>query len=231
MCNILAVLLQIHVWKTLKIRSRSKVTMRDTPSHASGHLCLIWKDMESPSRTVDVTERTRHARWTYLSSYIAKSCMNDLEDTGQGQRSLCATPPHASDHLCLIWIESIQNCRYHRVVTAGRTDGETEGQTDGRTDWNQYSPTTTSLCGGYKKVHLIVHQIGGYLTIVCIQHDWKHVELDFGLYKFLITFQMFTRTWFPTIPINRYISSNFSSRFRYIALHIGIHIFETWHFV
>ena len=48
---------------------------------------------KNPSRTVDVTERTRHAVRTYFSSFIAKLCLNDLEDIRQGQRSLCTTHP------------------------------------------------------------------------------------------------------------------------------------------
>ena len=32
---------------------------------------------------------------------------------------------------------------------AGRTDGQADGQTAGRPGWNQYTPPTTSLCGGY----------------------------------------------------------------------------------
>ena len=63
------------------------------------------------------------------------------------------TPSHGSDHLCLIWKESIHNCRWYRADTAcgtdGRTDGRTDRRTDGRTEWNQYTPPTTSLCGGY----------------------------------------------------------------------------------
>ena len=38
---------------------------------------------KSPSITLDATERTR----------FSKSWPNDLEDIGQGQRSLCATHP------------------------------------------------------------------------------------------------------------------------------------------
>ena len=44
-------------------------------------ICARYK--KNPSRTVDVTERTR----------FSKSRPNDLEDIGQGQRSLCATHP------------------------------------------------------------------------------------------------------------------------------------------
>ena len=53
---------------------------RDTPSNDSDHLCQYKKN---PSRTVDATERTR----------FSKSRLNDLEDIGQGQRSLCVTHP------------------------------------------------------------------------------------------------------------------------------------------
>ena len=35
--------------------------VRDTPSHGSDHLCLIWKES---IHNLDVTERTRHARRT-----------------------------------------------------------------------------------------------------------------------------------------------------------------------
>ena len=63
-----------------RYRSRSKVITCDTPSHASDHLYQIWKN---PYRTVDPTERTRFSR----------SRPNDLENIGQGQRSLYATHP------------------------------------------------------------------------------------------------------------------------------------------
>ena len=111
-------------------------------------------------RTESVTERTR----------FSKSRSNDLEDIGQGQRSLHATHllvlnpifskkvqgqkhpgrwgivehqlPHAIDHFNQIWKESILNCRCYRADT-GRTDGQTDGRTDRRTEWNQYTPPTT----------------------------------------------------------------------------------------
>ena len=44
-------------------------------------ICAKYK--KNPSITVDATERTR----------FSKSRPNDLEDIGQGQRSLCATHP------------------------------------------------------------------------------------------------------------------------------------------
>ena len=58
------------------------------------------------------------------------------------------TPLHASDHLCLIWKESIQNCRRYRADTACGTDGRTDGWTDGRTEWNQYTPQQLRWAGG-----------------------------------------------------------------------------------
>ena len=44
---------------------------------------------------------------------------------------VCDTPSHGSDHLCLIWKESIHNCRCYRADTACGTDGWTDGRTDG----------------------------------------------------------------------------------------------------
>ena len=45
------------------------------------------------------------------------------------------TPSHGSDHLCLIWKESIHNCRwYGHGMRDRRTDGRTDGRTDRRTD-------------------------------------------------------------------------------------------------
>ena len=44
------------------------------------------------------------------------------------------TPSHTSDHLCLIWEESIQNSRSYRVDTECGKDGRTDGQTEGRMD-------------------------------------------------------------------------------------------------
>ena len=65
---------------------------------------------------------------------------------------MCDTPSHGSDHLWLIWKESIQNCRCYRADTATGTDGRTDGQTDGQTDGvKPIYPPTTSLFGGYNK--------------------------------------------------------------------------------
>ena len=107
MSPILAVLLKVMAEWLWRYRSQSKVVSCDTPSYANDHLCLIWKN---PFRTVCAVEQTRQDV-PYLSSFIAKSWLKDFEDIGQGKRSLCATSPSlASDHLCLIWKESIQNC-------------------------------------------------------------------------------------------------------------------------
>ena len=61
---------------------------------------------------------------------------------------MCDTPSHGSDHLWVIWKESIQTCRCYREDTAGGTDGRTDGQTDGRTEWNQYTPQQLRCSGG-----------------------------------------------------------------------------------
>ena len=61
---------------------------------------------------------------------------------------MCDTLSHGSDHLWLIWKESIQNCRCYRADTAGGTDGRTDGRTDRRTEWNQYTPQQLRCSGG-----------------------------------------------------------------------------------
>ena len=52
---------------------------------------------------------------------------------------MCDTHSHGSDHLWLIWKESIQNCRCYRADTAAVTDGRTDGVKP------IYPPTTSLL--------------------------------------------------------------------------------------
>ena len=54
------------------------------------------------------------------------------------------TPSHANDHLCLIWKESIQNCRCYRVDIAYRTDGQHRDRQMDRVK-PIYPPPTTLL--------------------------------------------------------------------------------------
>ena len=61
-----------------RYRSRSKVMICNRPPHASDHLYQIWKES---CRAVDATEQTRFLR----------SRPNDLDNIGQGHRSLHAT--------------------------------------------------------------------------------------------------------------------------------------------
>ena len=50
------------------------------------------KHGKNPPRTVVAIEQTREDV-PHLSSFIAKSWLNGLEDIGQGQKSLCMTHP------------------------------------------------------------------------------------------------------------------------------------------
>ena len=54
---------------------------------------------------------------------------------------MCDTPSHGSDHLWLIWKESIQNYSYYRADTAGGTDGRTDRRTDGVKPIYPHPPT------------------------------------------------------------------------------------------
>ena len=87
----------------------------------------------------------------YISSIIEKFQLNDLEDMGQGQKSFVRHTPHASDHVCLIWKESIKNCMRYRADNRGskRTNRQTDTQTDGKADFK--IPPLTSLRRGYNK--------------------------------------------------------------------------------
>ena len=73
-----------------RYRSRSKVATCDTPSPCSRASDHLYKYGKTPSRTVDATERTRFSR----------PRPNDLEDIGQGQRSLYATHPLILEIIC-----------------------------------------------------------------------------------------------------------------------------------
>ena len=97
------------------------------------------------------------------------------------------TPSHASDHLCLIWKESIQNCRPYRADTAcgtdGRTDGRTDGLTDGRTEGVKpiYPPTTrimSNICP------IILHQS----TYGYIMSYWNKATLYYHPFILMLIF-------------------------------------------
>ena len=73
------------------------------------------------------------------------------------------TPSHGSDHLCLIWKESIHNCRWYRADTACRTDGRTDGRTDRRTDGRSETsiPPQQLRCAG----GIINHNVCDVLSV------------------------------------------------------------------
>ena len=81
-------------------------------SHATHLLMLVivcTKYGKNPSRTVDAIERTQFSRprpndlWRYKS---------------RSKVIICNTPAHTSDHLCKIWKEFIENCRFFLKVKA-----------------------------------------------------------------------------------------------------------------
>ena len=71
-----------------RYRSRSKVITCDTPSHASDHLCQMWKESIGNSRCyrADTIFKAK-AKWP--SRYRSRSKV-----------IICNTPPYTSDHLC-----------------------------------------------------------------------------------------------------------------------------------
>ena len=62
------------------------------------------------------------------------------------------TPSNASDHLCLISKESIQNCRSYRADWECRTDGR-------RDEVKPIYPPTTLLCRGIIKIPIITDKV------------------------------------------------------------------------
>ena len=113
-----------------RYRSRSKVIVCDTPSHASNHLCLIWKESIQNCRCY----RVDTACWTDIFQQVYCKVMPEWpwRYRSRSKINVRSKPSHASHHFCHIWKESIQSCRCYRVDTACGTDGQTE--------WNQYSP-------------------------------------------------------------------------------------------
>ena len=85
--------------KSKRYRSRSKVLTCDTPSHASDHLCQIWKESIQNCRRyrVDTIFKVK-AEWPW--KYRSRSKV-----------ITCDTPSDANDDLCQIWKECLQNCR------------------------------------------------------------------------------------------------------------------------
>ena len=89
-----------------RYRSRAKVITCDSPSHASDHLCQIWKESIRNCRCYradTIFKAKTKWPWTYRS---------------RSKVIICNTPPYTRDHLLLIWKESIENCRFFFKVKA-----------------------------------------------------------------------------------------------------------------
>ena len=71
---------------------------------------------------LQILQETLHA--THLLRLLDKMCKYEMDQT----RTVGAT---------------------ERTRDVGQTYGRTDRQTDGRTEWNQYTPPTNLLCGGY----------------------------------------------------------------------------------
>ena len=122
------------------------------------------KHRKNPSRIVCAVERTTDA--TYFSSFIAKSWLNDLEDIGQGQRSLCTTYP-----LMLVVICACYRKKPSRTVTV--TERTWKGPRSQPACYRAtiYPPTTTSLCLGYN--YLTQWWLFVNCTLIRNKHQWN----------------------------------------------------------
>ena len=83
-----------------RYRSRAKVITCDTPSHASDHLCQIWK------------ESIRNCRCYRADTIFKAKAKWPWRYRSRSKVIICNTPPYTSDHVCQIWKESIENCRF-----------------------------------------------------------------------------------------------------------------------
>ena len=127
-------------WATSQLNNLEDIGQGQRSLCATRHLMLVITCVQcgtNPSRNVRDEERTPQDMPNFCS-FIAKSWLNDLDDIGVGQRSLCST------HFLMLVIifakygqKTIQNCKSYRADTACGKDGRTEGC---RTGWNQYTP-------------------------------------------------------------------------------------------
>ena len=97
MCHILAVLFAKSLLNDLEVIGRGQRSLCMT--HPLMLVIICAKYGKNPSRTVHAVEWTRQDV-LYFSSFIAKSWLNDLEDIGQGQRSLHMTHPLMIANIC-----------------------------------------------------------------------------------------------------------------------------------
>ena len=98
---------------------------------------------KDPSRTVCSVERTQEDV-PYFSIFIAKSWLYDLEDIGQGQRSLCATHPLMLVIIC-VWYRKNPS-RPVGVTERTQYAGRTYRRMDGRSEIN--IPPQQLRCAG-----------------------------------------------------------------------------------
>ena len=97
----------------------------------------MYKHEMDPTRTVVATERTQDAGGRDVFKYEQTHNMMQVW-TGK-----------------LIELQlPVQNPARERALAQVCPDG----QTDGRTGWNQYTPPTTSLCGGYVPLYFLSYQ-------------------------------------------------------------------------
>ena len=141
--------------------SRSKVIMCDTPSHASDPLCLIWK--ESIQNCWRCRADTACGTDIFQQFYCKIMPEWPWRYRSRSKVIVRDTPSHASDHLCLIWKEYIQNCRRYRADMACGTDRRTDGRTDRRTD-------------GVKPIYPPTTSLYNYSQVNATEHLWRYVH-------------------------------------------------------
>ena len=156
---------------------------------------------KNPSRTVDVTERTQQMGRTYFNSFVAKSCLNDLEDIDQGQRSYFVTHPLMVVIICAKYGKNPSRTVdvTERTRHAGRKDGERNRWSETNIPptppqqlWCAEGVISLKLCSAYvietwgQRDHLIKKHgdIGIFLgSFLSFCHYWSQICGDMGPYN------------------------------------------------
>ena len=127
-----------HAWWRLQLLYRHRRIIPDTTR--TTRTPAFWDTPRCPMITHQIPSQNN----TESKLQILKNCQNF-------KLTLHAT--HLLKMLYKIYKYEMDPTRTVEATEQTRDAGQTrDGRTDGRTEWNQYTPPTTSLCGGYNYI-------------------------------------------------------------------------------